>query len=931
MHFAFRFLFSVLILGCFSILSRAQPYWPPINKVTKPWSRWWWQGSAVNKSDLKTTMNLYQQAGLGGLEITPIYGVKGYESQFIDYLSPQWMDMLETVLQEAKTLGLGMDMATGTGWPFGGPWVTDQDASKYFTYKKFTIEGGHRLNDSLLYHQVAFVRTANGSRLKAEEVKNNVIHHVGLQALAIDQIHFDESLPLFLLMAYDKDGQSLDLTNKIIDHILDWTAPPGTWTLYALFYGFHGKMVERAAPGGEGMVIDHFDVHALNHYLHKFDTAFKNKTLSGLRGFFNDSYEVDDARGQSNWTPLFFEEFTKRRGYNLKYELPALFDPVHNEHSARIMYDYRETISELLLEKFTVPWTQWGHSKNKLIRNQSHGSPANILDLYAAVDIPETEGNELIRFKFASSAAHVMGKPLVSAEAATWLNEHFLSSLADVRNCVDQFFLGGINHIFYHGTNYSPIKEDWPGWLFYAATHFTPANPMWKDFKTLNEYVARCQSFLQKGKPDHEMLLYFPFADRIHQQDSALLFHFDGMHGFESGVFKSTTDSLSAWGYDYDFISDRQIQSLSYQNGKIKSPGGSYRALMISGSEYMPLTTLFKLDSMIHKGAVILFNSLPSKVPGYHIYQNRQVQFDSLLTTLKMNTGAPLNQLLNNAGIDHENGLYKAGLQCIKRTTTHGKYYFIKNPRSYKIEGWIPVHSKSRFVIQYDPMNYQYGSIPHRTGTGGIEIYLDLDPFESIVVETTDCIPSAPPYPYYDRLNDQSVYLNRGWSLKFIQGGPLIQDSFNIDSIGNWLNVPIPGISAFSGTASYTNSFDKPSTRFKYYQLDLGKVIESAEIRLNGKTLVTSIGPAFNVIIPSNLFKLKNKLEILVTNSMANRIIDLEQRKVPWKKFYNTNFPPRLAENKGDDGLFTAIHWKPKASGLIGPVTLTPLKQKIQN
>ncbi|MDZ4707287.1 MAG: glycosyl hydrolase [Saprospiraceae bacterium] len=76
----------------------------------------------------------------------------------------------------------------------------------------------------------------------------------------------------------------------------------------------------------------------------------------------------------------------------------------------------------------------------------------------------ETEGTDLTRFKFATSVAHVMGKPLASAEAATWLNEHFLSSLADIKSSVDQYFLGGVNHIVYHGTNYSPPQASWPGW-----------------------------------------------------------------------------------------------------------------------------------------------------------------------------------------------------------------------------------------------------------------------------------------------------------------------------------------------------------------------------------------------------------------------------------------------------------------------------------
>ena len=87
---------------------------------------------------------------------------------------------------------------------------------------------------------------------------------------------------------------------------MDWTAPQGDWTICALFQGHHGKMVERAGPGGEGDVIDHFSASAIDHYLSKFDEAFKGKDISYLRYYFNDSYEVDDARGESNWTPAFF-------------------------------------------------------------------------------------------------------------------------------------------------------------------------------------------------------------------------------------------------------------------------------------------------------------------------------------------------------------------------------------------------------------------------------------------------------------------------------------------------------------------------------------------------------------------------------------------------------------------------------------------------
>jgi len=44
---------------------------------------------------------------------------------------------------------------------------------------------------------------------------------------------------------------------------------------------------------------------------------------NNIRAFFNDSYEVDDAQGEGDWTPLLFDEFKKHRGYDLKDYLPA--------------------------------------------------------------------------------------------------------------------------------------------------------------------------------------------------------------------------------------------------------------------------------------------------------------------------------------------------------------------------------------------------------------------------------------------------------------------------------------------------------------------------------------------------------------------------------------------------------------------------------
>src|SRR6185295_16023672 len=151
-----------LLNGCKQV-KKIEPTWPKVSQETKPWTRWWWHGSAVTKEGITTEMEAYQKAGIGGLEITPIYGVAGFEDQFIDFLSPKWMELFIHSLAEAKRLDMGIDMATGTGWPFGGPWVRDEDACKDLNYKIFQVKGGQRLLEKVEFIQQPYLRAIGNS------------------------------------------------------------------------------------------------------------------------------------------------------------------------------------------------------------------------------------------------------------------------------------------------------------------------------------------------------------------------------------------------------------------------------------------------------------------------------------------------------------------------------------------------------------------------------------------------------------------------------------------------------------------------------------------------------------------------------------------------------------------------------------------------
>lgn len=944
-------LFYLLLLvsqALFAQQPKTQLSWPEITRENKPWTRWWWPGSIVNQKDLTAALQKYSKAGLGGLELTVLYGVKGQEDKFINYLSPEWMKMFVYTLNEAKRLDIGVDLANSSSWPFGGPWVTDDDASKYVAYKTWSLNGGESLKEQIIFIQEPSIKLNGTARPEISSLTDPVYLNKDLQTLAIDQIRFQKPIPLQTLMAYSKNGQVLDLTEKVNNTgNLNWTAPDGTWTLYGVFEGWHGKMVERAGPGGEGYVIDHFSGKAISDYLKRFDDAFKGSDLSYLRGYFNDSYEVDDARGQSCWTPDLFSEFQARRGYDLRLHLPALFQKDTSEKNARVLCDYRQTISDLILDKYTVGWTDWAHKQGKITRDQAHGSPGNILDLYAATDIPETEGTEILRMKFGTSAANVSGKKYASAESATWLGEHFSSTLNDVKKNVDQFFLAGVNHIFYHGTCYSPENEQWPGFLFYAAVEFTPVNSFWNDFPILNNYVARVQSFTQTTEPDNDVLLYFPIFDRFSDYNNVMLEHFDAISPrFNGSPFKTGAQTMLDRGYGFDFISDLQINKAAVNDGLIKTGRAtSYKTIVLPGCKYIPLLTFRSILSLAEKGAtVIILGNLPEDVSGWSDLDSNREEFNNLIERLNFKEtvaknikqsvagtgriliGTDIDQLLAFAGIRREL-MSDDGLRFSRRTGKSGSLYFILNQTNKKFDGWISLGVKGKTSALFNPMNGKYGLASSRlSATGNLEVYSRLLPYESIIIETFRTAISGEQFNYYNN-STQPKEITGEWKVEFNEGGPELPAPVKINKLVSWTEFGGDAVKNFSGTAKYTITFDRPAGKADAWELNLGKVCESARIFLNGNEIASLIGPDYQVVILKSEIKSKNILEIKVSNLAANRIAYLDRNNVQWKKFYNTNYPSRLPQNR-KNGLFDASSWQPHESGLVGPVTFTAMKKR---
>jgi len=918
-RFILLFGFSFLVLLCIHVSAQTNP-WPEVRKEAKPWGRWWWMGNAVDKENLGSLLHKYQDAGFGGVEIAPIYGAKGYEDKYITYLSPKWMEMLQYTVKQAGDLGMGVDLTTGTGWPFGGPQIGKEQAATKAVLKSFKIEGGH---NSII-------------KIFPDDPKQ--------QAAALQS-----------LTAYNENGQAILLTDKVSeDGTLHWKPNKGKWELFAVFAGKTGQLVKRAAPGGEGFTLNHFSRKAVDHYLDRFDHAFEDKS-PGVRAFYNDSYEVYGA----DWSEGFFDEFLKRRGYDLRLHIRDFLSDNASEELARLKSDYRQTMAEMLLDNFTQPWTEWAHGYKSISKNQAHGSPGNLLDLYAAVDIPEVEtfgssyfpipdlrrdsadirnvDPDPIMLKFASSAANVTGKKLVSSETFTWLTEHFKTSLSQCKPEVEQCFLSGVNHVFYHGITYSPQEAGWPGWLFYASTNFVPTNSFWPHLSGLNNYITRVQSVLQAGKSDNELLLYWPVFDDWDDPKGRLMTF--TVHDVDKWLqptdFYKNVKVLQEVGYTFDFISDNLLKNAAVSDGLINtSPNNTpYKTIIVPITRKMPLETLEKVLALAKDGATVVMQKLPEDVPGLGDYGNRHKQFKKIISDIRFtetqngiqyaNVGKgrvllslDIKKALQYSKINGEEKLSKTGLGFIRRHANDGgTYYYVVNHTAKDINEIVPFQSVGREVILLDPQDGRYGKASSTANDGGSKVRLQLKSGEAVILKFADHTADNIAYWKYLEEPKEEIQLSGKWLLTFKEGGPTLPESRELKSLIPWTEEADNTYQLFSGTGVYSTTFNMPEINGEYI-LNLGKVYESARVWINGKDAGISWSLPHRLRIGEFVKPGKNTIEIEVTNLMANRIRDLDKRGVEWRRYHEINFV------NIDYKDFDASNWEVQPSGLKGPVTI---------
>jgi alpha-L-rhamnosidase len=889
---------------------------------------WYIFGPAWTPEEGERQLKLMADAHIGGVLIFPAYPIALDNAaegiQNLPYLSPEFLSVLRSIAASSKRAGLTLDMVLGTGWPYGGPSVSLEQSAHSLRISKVAGSPGGAWSLPALREGEAVLGAFSRGPAGWRQVQ---------------------------------PGDPAAESGEVV-----------------VFRSAPTRMeVKRASLGAEGWVVDHYDATSLDQFLRDVGSKLIGAIPKGeIRSIFCDSLEVYRA----TWTAKLPEAFARRRGYQLMAELPALFD-AGDPNSRDIRCDFWRTLAEQTEEQFIRPLTDWAHANGVTSQIEAYGTPPVSIRAYRHVDIPVGEHYEWKEFsssRWASSGGHLAGKPVILAEAWTWLGypNRFADTLEQLKLCSDLHFLSGINALYGVTYAYSPVKLGSPGWVPYFGPSTNHTSPYWPYFSHFADYVNRSTFVLQQGKPIADVALYLPMEDvmaeagmeqllpnwavrdRLSSNGPPPEFSLKNALYYESDIVKTIITN----GYAFDGVDTFTMNDgMSGDNGRLRLGDGDFGVLVLPNLTGIDPQSLDGIEAFVASGGTLIATKrLPERCWGLHERDRKTARVRKAIAHLFGN--GPHREYRESAAgrgrvifcPDERGSLLKAlrslppdiafeqpseHVSFVHRRTPDRDFYFLANTseQPQSLDGVFRVGHKEPALWDLKSGEVRPAVVFEHVAAGTRVPFL-LGPLESkvIVFTGTGRSPQAvhtnlPLESDGARVFDNGTYFyDRGSGRKTVNvsGIPapyapaihwrlaLGDDRYDLDDLQSWTELPKSRF--FSGQGVYEGEFDASQYAGLGVVLDLGAVRETAGVHLNGKSAGVAWMRPYRLDVTHLLRMGRNRLRVDVTNLLINKV--LGQGPIDYSQIYakyGNRFPA------GDE--WDVIR-EPLPAGLLGPVRL---------
>lgn len=872
---------------------------PP--KKFRPMVRWWWPGDDVNEAELRRELGSLDEAGFGGAEIQAFFkGLNraelsaGQKERINGFASPSFFKHVRVAAAEARDRGMFIDYTLGSGWPFGGgAAISPELAAIELRWSHRSLQGPARFQSRLQIPSVADGDPASPpdalAGLPADWVaqmrkRTRIVAVVAMRGEDTQWSFYQTGSRGRGVMRPGRleAGTAVDLTrNMREDGVLEWEVPQGSWQVFVFVSMPTGQRVNGAAGEGPQLVLDHLNAAAFRAHAARVGGAAASELGeyfgNGIRAMFCDSLEV---RANLYWSDDFLVEFRRRRGYELLPYLPVLqvqtvaepagefFDtPLFDigREGAKVRRDYRQTVAELMKERFYDEFNRWAHEHKLLARTQAHGAPVDVLRVYGDADIPETEqlydSGTYDFLKLASSAAHVRGRAIVGSESFVWPGRLYQTTPEELKRAVDELISAGVNAIVYHGFAYRIQGIAAPGWHPFSgindsgnySSQFNELNPLWPFFAKLNAYIARLQVISQSSK-----------------NIAAVAVFRDGLdHGAaELPPTPPLNQAMTDAGYDYDHVNGSMLLECSVHGGLLESSGGAkYGALIIPAKDTLDASVLERVGRFAEAGLQVIF-------VGDGAQQTRNVQ--ELLHVPTIHWAAAIGdgvELLEH--LVPPNVRFK-GRPCffLQQRAGNRNIFFLRNDSdaARSIDALFEAEGRPQLWDAWTGEIEDLAIIGRENGR--VRIQVDLQPFGSALVVfspggTENAVASTRRTLSVRRVIPIGASGWRFTARGMMASGASMQFNREMPSLIDWSTDS--ELRGFCGRGTYRTSFSLQEVeQGRRLVLDLGSVKEVAEVSVNGRLITTLMLRPYETDVTEYLKPGVNTVDVSVTNTLFN-------------------------------------------------------------
>ena len=678
-----------------------------------------------------------------------------------------------------------------------------------------------------------------------------------------------------------KSDKILNITDKIdANGVLNWDIPPGEWVIMRFAYEPTGASTKHGRANLIGRECDKLSVDAAElhwkHYAGVIADSLKASNSGNLSGIAMDSHEA----GTQNWTDKFIEEFKSGRGYDPIKHLPSMMGYIVDDvkESDGFLFDVRRNIADMISVNYYGTFNRLAKDRGLTFTAQAIGNALCIvgdpIQAKSKVDKPQGEfwvihpdGNYDI--KESSSAAHLYGKSIASAEAFT--DAKYSTSLAELKSLADYAYAFGINEFVICASAYQPWLNKIPGSTGGGRQYAINRNNTWWNYSgPFWDFQARSAYLMRMGKPVADICVYLG----------------------ENAPVKILTYRLPdiPGGFDFDaFSTNALLKRMNGKKGQIVLPDSiTYKMMVLPGNGDITLDALRKIADIVEKGANVYgpkpviscsakdigkeqeYKSITDRLWG----KNPTIEGVNRIGEGNVFWGGTLKSALESAGIQPDVSLQNSdvktsGIYFAHRKLQDADIYFIDNHKNNVENNVFSFAAKGKYAQIWNPASGERFSVPvEKIDNNKVSLQLSLAPKESYFVVLSN---NAEKLPLVKKASSETKVIDGPWEVYFDEkmGGP---GNVTFQKLQDWTQFDDPRIKYYSGTAVYKKNISV-SPKGKKIKIDIGNPQFVAQVLVNGFDAGIVWCSPWQLDITKYLKEGDNNLEIHVANSLMNRMI----------------------------------------------------------